>query len=57
MRRMMRGLFIVLAGMGMWAGATGSAQALPCAGFTDVDDTSPFCVNVTWLKNRRITLG
>ena len=33
------------------------AQALPCAGFTDVEDTSPFCGNVTWLKNRSITLG
>ena len=34
-----------------------AAQALPCAGFTDVEDTSPFCGNVTWLKNRGITLG
>ena len=34
-----------------------AAQAAPCAGFTDVDDTSPFCGNVTWLKNRGITLG
>ena len=30
---------------------------MPCAGFTDVEDTSPFCGNVTWLKNRSITLG
>ena len=33
------------------------ASAAPCAGFTDVDDTSGFCPNVEWLKNRRITLG
>jgi len=33
------------------------AQAAPCAGFTDVDDTSPFCPNVEWLKNRKVTLG
>jgi uncharacterized protein len=31
--------------------------AAPCAGFTDVSDTSPFCTNVEWLKNRGITLG
>ena len=29
----------------------------PCAGFTDVDDGSSFCVNVAWIKNRGITLG
>ena len=29
----------------------------PCAGFTDVDDSSSFCVNVEWIKNRGITLG
>src|SRR5688572_8545537 len=32
-------------------------MAAPCAGFTDVDDTDPFCVNVEWMKNRGITLG
>jgi hypothetical protein len=37
--------------------ASTTARALPCAGFTDVDDTSQFCGNVTWLKNRGITLG
>ena len=37
--------------------ASTAALAAPCAGFTDVDDTSPFCGNVTWLKNRSITLG
>jgi hypothetical protein len=34
-----------------------SAQAAPCAGFIDVDDSSGFCPNVEWLKNRAITLG
>jgi hypothetical protein len=33
------------------------ALAGPCAGFTDVDDTSPFCANVAWIKNRGITNG
>ena len=33
------------------------AQALPSAGFTDVDDTSTFCPNVEWLKNRAVTTG
>lgn len=34
-----------------------SAVAAPCAGFTDVDDSDLFCPNVTWMKNRSITLG
>ena len=34
-----------------------AAQGAPCAGFTDVDDTSPFCVNVEWIRNRGITAG
>ena len=33
------------------------ANAAPCAGFIDVDDASTFCANVTWIKNRGITLG
>jgi hypothetical protein len=37
--------------------ASNSSVAAPCAGFTDVDATSPFCANVEWLKNRGITLG
>ena len=53
MRFVMRALFAVL----VWVGVAGSAQALPCAGVTAVDDTSPFCANVTWLENRGITLG
>jgi len=32
-------------------------HAAPCAGFTDVDDSSSFCPNVEWLKNRSVTLG
>jgi hypothetical protein len=34
-----------------------AAFAAPCVGFTDVEDTSLFCPNVEWLKNRSITLG
>ena len=39
--------------------ALGSAPAwaAPCAGFTDVEDTSAFCPSVEWLKNRAITTG
>jgi len=33
------------------------AMGAPCAGFGDVDDTSQFCANVEWLKNRQVTLG
>ncbi|MFO1302593.1 MAG: hypothetical protein U1F54_02620 [Burkholderiales bacterium] len=33
------------------------AGAAPCAGFTDVDTSSPFCANVAWMKSRAITLG
>ena len=33
------------------------SHAASCAGFTDVEDSSPFCNNVQWLKNRSITLG
>jgi len=37
--------------------ASPAAQGAPCAGFTDVDDTSPYCVNVEWIRNRGITTG
>lgn len=37
--------------------ASASALAAPCAGFVDVDDTSPFCISVQWIKNRAITTG
>jgi sugar lactone lactonase YvrE len=33
------------------------ASAGPCAGFTDVVDTDPFCPSVQWMKNRAITVG
>lgn len=33
------------------------ADAAPCAGFADLDSTSPFCRNVEWIKNRKVTLG
>ena len=33
------------------------ASAAPCAGFTDVDDGSPFCASVQWLRNQGITQG
>jgi hypothetical protein len=49
--------FIGVAGFVLLGLLSSATQALPCAGFTDVDDTSPFCGNVTWLKNRSITLG
>jgi hypothetical protein len=50
--------FLVAAGIAcvMTVGAS-TAAAAPCAGFTDVDDTSAFCPNVEWVKNRGITLG
>ena len=37
-----------------------TANAAPCGGFTDVDDTqqsAEACLSVEWLKNRSITLG
>jgi hypothetical protein len=40
-----------------FAAVANNASALPCAGFTDVDSTSPFCPNVEWLKNRTVTMG
>jgi hypothetical protein len=39
------------------AGAAPAAIALPCAGFTDVQDSDTFCPAVEWLKNRAVTLG
>lgn len=42
----------------VWAiGVVPTAQAAPCAGFNDVDDTSVFCANVAWMKNRGVTQG
>jgi hypothetical protein len=34
-----------------------AASAAPCAGFVDIDDQSPFCGNVQWIRNRAITFG
>lgn len=48
----MRGLVAV--GLLLFAA---QVQGAPCAGFTDVDDTSAFCANVAWAKNRGVTLG
>lgn len=36
---------------------TSTATAAPCAGFTDIPDSSSFCSNVQWVKNRGVTLG
>lgn len=37
------------------------AAAAPCGGFIDVDsnnpNTSPFCADVEWIRNRSVTLG
>ena len=33
------------------------ANAAPCAGFTDVDESEPFCASVQWLRNQGITQG
>src|SRR5438477_9827195 len=46
-----------IAAFGVWMAVGGATVAAPCAGFTDVADTSGFCPNVEWLKNRQITLG
>lgn len=35
----------------------GIASAQNCAGFTDLPDTSGFCPNVQWIKNRGVTQG
>jgi len=47
----------VAAGIVLSLATAMDAAAAPCAGFNDVDDTSQFCANVEWLKNRAITLG
>lgn len=35
----------------------GPADALPCAGFDDVDAASAFCPSVEWVRNRGVTTG
>lgn len=37
--------------------ASPAVLSAPCAGFNDVSDSDPFCVYVSWMKNRSITLG
>jgi hypothetical protein len=45
-----------LVAVSLWiVGST--ALAAPCAGFTDVQDTDPFCASVAWIKNRGVTQG
>src|SRR5687767_13583384 len=34
-----------------------AALAAPCAGFNDFYSLSPFCGNVEWIRNRKVTLG
>ena len=53
----MRNRFLYVATLLALGLSAGPAVALPCAGFTDVEDTSSFCPNVEWLKNRAVTLG
>src|SRR5688572_143512 len=53
-RQSMRALMLRALAIGLFAPAV---LAAPCAGFGDVEDTSGFCGNVTWLKNRAITAG
>lgn len=48
MRRLALALFLVF---------PVAATAGPCAGFLDVDDSSSFCADVSWVRNRGITLG
>src|SRR5688572_28835994 len=50
----MRALMLRALAIGLFAPAV---LAAPCAGFSDVEDTSAFCANVTWLKNRQVTAG
>ena len=49
--------FVRAAALSLTFVAAPAAFAAPCAGFTDVEDTDPFCANVAWMRNRGITLG
>ena len=49
--------FVVLTGLLALASAAPRVAAQSCADFTDVPAADAFCPNVTWLKNRGITLG
>lgn len=53
-----RGVLVAFFALGALTAA--DADAAPCAGFTDVDDTvvsADFCRSVEWIKNRGVTLG
>lgn len=52
----LRRLF-ALAGCVALAAVAPRLAAQDCAGFTDLPAADAFCPNVTWLKNRAITLG
>jgi hypothetical protein len=54
-----RALIAIVAVAGLAAAASWSppAGAAPCAGFLDLDDSSSFCANVQWIRNRGVTLG
>lgn len=47
----------IAAWLGALALAVSTAQAQPCAGFSDVDVASPFCVSIEWIRNRGVTQG
>ena len=46
-----------IAGLAALLLAAGPSLAQNCVGFTDVLQTSAFCPNIEWVKNRQITLG
>ncbi len=47
----------VLASMALALACGPALGAPPCAGFDDVDQLSPFCQNIEWIRNRGVTLG
>ena len=48
--------FLVLAAA-LAATTAARSDAAPCAGFTDLDSTDPFCANIEWIRNRFVTHG
>ena len=54
---LLRGFTVVILSLALSLAIAPAALAAPCAGFSDVDDSSVFCVNVEWIKNRAVTLG
>jgi hypothetical protein len=48
---------LLLASLLACASGPPPAQAFPCAGFTDVQDTDAFCAAVDWIRNRGVTTG